>query len=81
MKITEAIDAINESQLESITINDQTKSTDLIAVIGLAAPVLIMVLELWKKIPGKKRATRIVKLDKIIAALRMAAFISEIKFK
>lgn len=81
MKITEAIDAINESQLESITINDQTKSTDLIAVIGLAAPVLIMVLELWKKIPGKKRISRNLKLDKIIAALRMAAFISDIKFK
>lgn len=81
MKITEAIDAINESQLESITINDQTKSIDLIAVIGLAAPVLIMVLELWKKIPGKKRVSRNVKLDKIIAALRMAAFISDIKFK
>lgn len=75
------IDAIEASNFDNIEINSDTSHVDLIAVFGLLAPVAIKILEVWKKVPGRKKETRNKRLDKWIAAFTMAAIISSVKFK
>lgn len=73
-------DAIEVKHLESVDIHEQTDPATVLSVIGLVAPIIIKILEVWKKLPGKKKTARNLCLDKAIAALSVASLFSAVKF-
>lgn len=80
-EVTKHIDSIEQDAIEGIHLGSGASHTDTLAIIGLLAPLFIAILEVWKKIPGKKQAIRNLKLDKTIAALQVASLLSSVKFK
>lgn len=74
-------DAIEVEHLESVEISEKTSPEAILSIIGLVAPILIKVCEVWKLVPGKRKESRNLCLDKAIAALRVASIFSSIKFK
>lgn len=75
------LDSIDIDHLNSVEITENTDPKEILSIIGLIAPVLIAILEVWKKIPGRRQEVRNMRLDKSIAALRMASIFSTIRFK
>jgi len=79
--LTSELDSIEIEHLESVEISENTDPKEILSIIGLFAPIFIAILEVWKKIPGRRQEVRNMRLDKSIAALRMASIFSTIKFK
>ncbi len=70
MTINDQFDAIDESQ---IALPAQATPTDILKVIGLFAPILIGMLQLWKVVPGLHMKSRNAKIDIAIFALKASS--------
>lgn len=78
--LSKDLDSIDIDDLSSVEINESTDPIAILSVIGLIAPILIKILEAWKLLPGRRQEVRNMRLDKSIAALRIASVFSSIKF-
>jgi len=75
------LDSIDVEKLESVELSEKADPQEVLSIIGLFAPVFIVILQAWKAIPGRRQEVRNMRLDKAIAALRIASVFSSMKFK
>lgn len=79
--LTADLDSIDIENLESVEMTASSDPKDVLSIIGLFAPIFIIILQAWKKIPGRRQEVRNMRLDKAIHSLQIAAMFSTLKFK